>query len=166
MKKLCVSLGVMASIVFTGCAAMVNQTMYPPVKIAKEDIVVSSIDYSKLEADGFSVSSAVYAGKYKELGYVSALYMPEAHYKEYPIPSTEEPYSSLEKGEWIMGGINLQKALDSTCAKVKSMGGDGIMNLKIDREAKNYNMGSPYASTSLYVLVLGYRISGVAIKRE
>ena len=127
---------------------------------------LSGIDFRKYTEKGFLFTPEKYKGEYESIGLISYEILPGAKYKTirkvlYPDYSHNGTRSHFYKTKkWDVENIIFQDVLDSLFLKCKELGADAFVNFEKEIIRKSYiNVKNP-------ITIIGYKISGFAIKRK
>ena len=145
--------------VFTTSCLVELKTIYP-----KETIY--GIDFTPYTSKGFLFTPEKYDGQYESIGMITYTTMPGAKYlrsgakpNPYYRPGGSEP-GVISVYEWVVDSMKFSDALRNVYDICVSMGADAMINFQ------NEVIRDEYTNIKNPVVILGYSISGFAIKRK
>lgn len=125
------------------------------------------IDFSKYSKAGFLITPEKYNDNYESIGLVTYELLPGGIYKHmgkkvnpaYGGSNTSVP-RFIDIYKWIIDEVSLEQSIDSMYIRCEKMGADALVNFKLENHWKDYNQISNPTT------VMGYKLSGFAIKRK
>jgi hypothetical protein len=146
MKKLLISIALLGML---SCAVKI--THFPATE------VFYGIDFTQYTDKGFLFTPEKYLGEYQSIGMVSIEVYPEYNYNP---TRKNEAGQKLGGGVWMENGVKTGVIMDRFYQRITEMGGDALMNFKLESVEKSEGVGSGIIKS-----FSGTRISGYAIKR-
>jgi hypothetical protein len=138
-----------------------------PLKDIYSVKVLNIIDFTPFTAKNFLITPENYTGTYQSIGLIEYIVKPSASYKL----STKELNPKFAPGDpevtryfdiykWNIDNISFDAVLNEAYNICVKMGADAIINFKSEI------IYDEYASIKYPVTIIGYRITGFAIKRN
>ena len=147
MKKILICLSLL--ILFTGCSRNISHI--------KNEVITSSIDFSKYLEKGFLITPGEYGGNYNALGIFVFTVYPDANLETKQYKAADG--TRAESSRWFVTKIKTQEVIDIAYKTAIDKGADGITNFKIRNINKTINDGVGIVSID------GIEIEGLLIKR-
>jgi hypothetical protein len=130
------------------CSCTVTKISQIPAKQA-----LLGFDFRPYTEKGFLITPYSYAGEYEAIGLMKFTMTPEANRVADDKPSNYTTY------KWEIKELRQEDAIKGMYEECVKMGADALVDFKLNYITDNYNT-DPYAS------VIGYEVTGFAIKRK
>jgi len=135
------------------------------LKIISPQSYLSQINFRKYTDAGFLITPEKYAGEYLSIGIVDYVKKPGAHYgivsrKPDPRYGGTDSQMYINEKQWTVHVVSLDEAIDELYNECVALGADALINFTVELTEDNYN------NISNPVQIVGYRITGFAIKRK
>lgn len=138
-----------------------------PLKKIDSYSLLNKVDFRPYSEKGFLFTPEKYNGDYESIGIIDFIKMPGAVYSNiknmkgntaYLPESPEYPETT---SQWFFEPIDLNQVLEELYQQCQSLGADALMNFKLEANEDKYSVDISNPTT-----VVGYRITGFAIKRK
>ncbi len=128
---------------------------------------MNKVDFTAYSQKGFLFTPEKYNGEYESIGIIDFVKMPGAVYSIEKNLATDKKYIpqypdySESTAQWFYEVIDLNEVLEELYQQCRSMGADALMNFNLEPNEDRYSEDISNPTT-----VIGYRITGFAIKRK
>lgn len=122
----------------------------------EETTIVTGYDFSEYTAQGFLITPEQYLGTYESMGMITVTMWPEVRKEvriRYKIDNGQRV--PVEEETFVVGELNVKKAIDEIYEQAKGMGADAITRFNVTYTSR----------LNGDLIVPGTEISGFAIKR-
>lgn len=130
------------AVIFVGCVS---------TKPSDELIYTTGFDFSEYTENGFLITPEAYLGEYQSIGLITVTLWPKVVEEK----GRQTASGGYVGGGWLIGDLNVEKAIDQLYTRADEMGADAITKFQI--------IGTERENGT--IIVPGAKISGFAIKR-